>query len=203
MSEKTTRAVNSTPNSETFFRATIRGRVVRKIRLAKSLIFVVASYSPYAKKADFPRFVATQNMDELEKTFSVGDRVTVEAYLRTSRRSPVGILIPTSVKVEKSRIDAAFAKEPYLPDDNCVAIRGKLVSDPYVPNENTTLATFEVATPSGKSFARTIAFAGAASGLAKKRKGEIVDMLAYIRTKPLKEAKERDHTQSLVVTSVR
>jgi hypothetical protein len=202
MSEQT-RAVTGTPIPETFFRATIRGRVVKKIRLAKSLIFVVVSNNALAKKADFPRFVANRNLDELEKTFNVGDRVTVEAYLRTSRQAPGGLLVPTSVKVEKSRIDAAFAREPYLPDDNIIAIRGKLVSDPYIPNKTTTLATFEIATPTGKAFARTIAFGGAATALSKKHKGEVVDMLAYVRTKSLEEAKERDHTQSLVITSVR
>lgn len=203
MSEKMSRAATSTPNPETFLRATVRGRVVRKIRLAKSLIFVVATYSHHAKKADFPRFIANRNLDELEKQFEVGDRVTVDAYLRTSKQSPGGIFVPTSVTREKNRIDAAFAKERYLPDDNVIAIRGKLLTDPYVPNKNTTLVTFEVATPYGRSFVRTISFAGAAGALAKKRKGELVDVLAYVRTKPLKEVKERDHAQSLVITSVR
>lgn len=70
-----------------FFRVTIRGNVVRKILTAKALFFVVAVGNSDAQKTDFPRFVAFENLEDLDKTFSVGDRVTVEAYIGSSKVS--------------------------------------------------------------------------------------------------------------------
>lgn len=201
--EKNTNA-NQNEVPQSFVTVTIRGTVIRKINAAKTLIFAVATANPSAKKTDFPRFVAYENASELDKMFSIGDRVTVVANLRTSKKYPEGTLVPESVAVEKSKLDAAFAKEPYLPDVNEITIRGVMASDAYAPSDVATLATIMVnQNDNQKSYIRTIAFSHTAAKLLKKVKGDTIDAIGYIRTKPLSEAKERSHTQSVVITAVR
>lgn len=196
--------VNQSEALGTFVTATIRGTVVRKIRTAKSLIFAVASANQDAKKTDFPRFVAFENLSEFDKTFSIGDRVTVVAHFRTSKKYPEGTLVPDSITVEKSRLDAVFANEDYLPDVNQLAIRGVMASDAYAPSATATLASIMVTQVDGqKAYIRTIAFGHIAASLRKKKKGDNVDVIGYIRTKPSAEAKERSHTQSVVITAMR
>lgn len=204
MSERNTPTPAQGHEQGTFTQVTIRGTVRSKIRLAKSMIFVVASANQDAKKSDFPRFVAFDGLSELDKTFSIGDRVTVDAQIHTSKNYPEGTLMPISVTLEKTRLDAAFAHEKYKPDMNEVILRGILVSEPYAPNESTTLTTFETQNADGsKAFVRTICFGRAASAMKQKHKGQTVEAMGYIRTKPLGEAKDRSHTQSLVITAVR
>lgn len=205
MSEKKNQTnAHQNESQKTFVTATIRGTVVRKIRTAKSLIFAVASSNADAKKTDFPRFVAFENLSEFDKTFSIGDRVTVVAHFRTSKKYPEGTLVPDSITVEKSRLDAAFARESYLPDMNEFVIRGVMASDAYAPSDAATLASIMVGQADGqKAYIRTIAFGHTAASLLKKKKGDSIDVIGYVRTKPSSEAKERSHTQSMVITAVR
>ncbi len=190
--------------NESFSRVTVRGTVIRKIHAAKSLIFAVASQNRDAKKTDYPRFVAFTNVAALDKTFSIGDRVTVEAYVYTSKKHPEGTLIPLNVRVEKNRLDAAFEKKAYLPDMNEFVLRGELAAEPYTPNNGTTVVTMKVnGEENTVSYIRTIAFGRAASLMAQKNKGDMVDAIGYIRTVPSSTVKDRTHTQSIVITGVR
>ena len=188
---------------ETFSRVTIRGTVIRKISTAGSLIFVVATENREAKKTDYPRFVAFTDIADLDKVLSVGDRVTVEACFYTSKKHPEGTLIPLSVRREKSKMEAVFEKEVYLPDMNEFVIRGELTADPYIPNNRTAVVTLKVEDEGKISFIRAVAFGRAAGVIASKKKGELVDAVGYIRTIPSNEANEQAHTQSTVIINAR
>lgn len=190
--------------NNTFSRVTIRGNVVRKVLTAKALFFVVAVGNADAQKTDFPRFVAFENLGDLDKTFSIGDRVTVEAYVGSSKEHTEGTLIPVSVKREKSKLDAALAGEPYLQDANEVVIRGTIANNPYAPNDGITLVTIKTNAPKNRfAFIPVAAFGFIAAKLKKKARGDEIEMIGYVRTKPRKEAKDISHTQSIVVTSLR
>lgn len=202
----TSNKLQNQTNNQMFTRFTIRGTVIRKIRLPKSLIFtVISSSSSAARVRDFPRFVAFENLDKLDRNFSVGDRVTVNGYIHTSKKYPEGTLIPVSVTPEKymTRIDAAFSSQSYKTDENRVVLRGVLASEPFAPNDSITLATVEVKSDKGTSYIRAICFGRAAGDMKHKRKGDVVEAIGYIRTKPMNEVKDRSHTQSLVITAVR
>lgn len=188
---------------ETFSRSTVRGTITTKICTSGALLFIVSTENREAKKTDYPRFVAFSDIDNLNKTLSVGDRVTVEAYVFTNKKHPEGTLIPVSVRKEKSRLDAVLEKDVYLPDINEFAIRGELASDPYTPNRHTTIVTLKVEDNGKLAFVHTVAFGRAAGVIAEKKKGELVDAIGYIRTIPSKEAKELSHTQSIVITAAR
>lgn len=204
MSNHISAAIDQHSNGELFTQVTVRGTVHRKNRMAKSLAFVIASYNGDAGKSDFPRFVAFDNLNELDKAFSIGDRVTVTGYIHTNKKHPEGTLIPTSVKIEKTRLDAAFAKEPYKPDMNEVILRGRLASQPFAPTPTTSLVTIETQNPDGsRAFVHTICFNRTAADLQTRHKGDTVEAMGYIRTKPMSEVKDRSHAQSLIVTAIR
>lgn len=195
---------NATTNNKTFVKATVRGTVVRKINTHNALILAIASSNKEANKSDFPRFVAFDNLPEYDKACSLGERVTITGHIRTSKTHPEGTLVPDTIQREKARIDAAFAGEDYKADMNEFTIRGTMMSDAYVPNDNVTLATLVVDHDDGwHSRIRVIAFGYAAKNLAKKKKGDIVDALGYVRTKSLKEVKEETRAQSFVITAIR
>lgn len=193
-----------TTDNKTFVKATVRGTVVRKINTHNALILAIASSNREANKSDFPRFVAFDNLPEFDKACSLGERVTITGHIRTSKTHPEGTLVPDTIQREKTRIDAAFAGEEFKADMNELTIRGTMMSDAYVPNENVTLATLVVDHDDGwRSRIRVIAFGYAAKALAKKKKDDVVDALGYVRTKSVKEVKEEAHTQSFVITAIR
>lgn len=204
MSKHNKAAFDQRAENELFTKVTVRGTVRRKSRMPKSLAFVVATYNTRAGKCDFPRFVAFENLSEFDKTFTLGDRVTVTGYIHTNKKYPEGILIPTSIVVEKSRLDAAFAKETYKPDMNEVVLRGRLASEPFAPTATTTLTTFEAKnSDNSRSFVRAVSFGRVATALKEHHKSDVVEAMGYVRTKPMTEVKERSHTQSLVITAIR
>lgn len=190
---------------ESFFHLTIRGKVIRKINATNTLIFTVATRSHNTGKTDYPRFVAFgDDLKDFDKSFSVGDRVTVEAGVYTSKKHPEGTLIPLVVSTEKNRLDAAFEKGDYLPDKNEFVLRGELAAEPYAPNSRTTVVTLKVeGEENAVSYIRTIAFGRAAGIMARKHKGDLVDAVGYIRTISSSEVKERAHTQSFVILDAR
>lgn len=188
----------------TFAKIAVRGNVVRKINTSKALILAIASYNHEANMSDFPRFVAFENLADFDKSCSLGERVTITGHIRTNKTHPEGTLVPDAIIPEKSRIDAAFAGEEFKPDMNELTIRGTMMADAYVPNENVTLATLMVDHNDGwTSRIRVIAFGYTAKALAKKKKGDILEAIGYVRTKSIKEVKEESHTQSFVITSIR
>lgn len=199
-------ATNSVMTNEggMFARFTIRGTVVRKIRTKSALIFAVASSNPTAGKSDFPRFVVLENLNETDKLFSLGDRVTIVAHMRTSKKYPNGTLVPETITVEKNKMDAAFAGEEFLLDKNEAVIRGELVGVPYTPNDTTTLMTIRVNLPDGSmAYLKTIAFGRIAQSVRRKSAGDMIDAVGYIRTKSTKETQDVNKNQSIVIISAR
>lgn len=204
MPDKKTQNPPAIDDIKTFSKIQIRGTVVRKVRTAKALVFVVASRNNDAKKFDYPRFVAFDNLGELDKSFTYGERVTVIARMQTSKKYPQGTLVPESVTIEKPKIDAAFNNEEFLPDCNVVTIRGTLAQKPRLPNENTALMTIRVAAENGQTnFLQAIGFGRTALLASRKNKGDIVECVGYIRTKPNTDLADETNSQSLTITQIR
>ena len=193
--------------TNTFSKVIIRGTVKSKLRLTNTLIFTVATLNGKTGKKDYPKFIASTNVDELDRAFTVDDRITVEAYLRTTKRYPDNTLTPLSITRERRRIDAAFAGENFHMDCNELTLRGKLKRDPVAPNATTTLATLAIDNPNGtpgQSFVKVVCFNKAAAAMKRKKGGEIVEAIGYVRTKPASELKtEHDHAQSIILVNLR
>lgn len=201
--EKTT--MPTLDSQDSFCKCTVRGTVVSKIRTKTTLIFIVASRSSPTNAAnDYLRFIASTNIAELDASFAVGDRVTVLAYIRTSKKYPNGSLVPISVKREFNRTEAAFAQEAFLGDVNEVIISGIVSAEPYTPNDNVSLISIQVTNPDGRSsYLRTISFGRVAQKTKSLTTGDAIEALAYVRTQSLKETKDPNKIQSIVLLGLR
>lgn len=197
-------AAQQSTQQKYFGRFVVRGTVVRKIRTKSALIFAVATGNSTAQKTDFPRFVAITNAEELDNIFKIGDRVTVTAHMRTSKKYPNGTLVPDSVVVEKNKMDAAFAGEKFLADKNEAVIRGQVAGAPYSPNDSVTLLSLKVDLADGSyAYLRTVAFGRVAQTIRRKKAGEDMEAVGYIRTKSFKETGDTAKNQSIVIISAR
>lgn len=202
MSEQKAVCIFPANNSKIFARFTICGTIACKICAKDSLIFVVAAASSTADKFDYPRFVVLENVNETDKLLSLGDRVTVVAHMRTSKKYPNGTLIPESITIEKGKTEGIFPHQKRLQDKNQAVIYGKLVGDPYTPNDTTTLMTIRVELPDGSTaYLKTIAFDRIAQSMRRKRAGDMIEAAGYIRTKSIKETRDVNKSQSIVIIS--
>ena len=187
---------------QTFGKLTIRGTVTTIIEKPKVTIFTVAT-SRKTGAVDFPRFIVFKDQSETRVDFAVGDRITVEAHFFTSKKHPEGTLVPDTISVERSKLDAVFAGEQFLLDENIFAIRGVIAVDVYAPAGNIALTSIIIQSGEYKSFIPIVAFNTAASALKQKEKGNLVNVIGYVQTKPASEVKNYSHTQSFVVTAIR
>jgi len=94
----------------------IRGTLVYMSSTKEALSLVVATTNPVTRKADFPRIIIfDQNqIESVKKELKIGDRVTIECCLQTSKKYPDGTLVASTVRKELSRLDAAFQGGEYL-----------------------------------------------------------------------------------------
>ena len=184
----------------------IRGTVIRKIRRDDKwvLITVVTHSNPMlGTRKDFPTVFFYGNEVELADGFNVGDHVTVEAMITTSRvhhtETVYGINISETSKEEDKELGITNIGR-FLPDKNETCIKGEIVHIFDTKNTKTNLMIVTVKTViNGVIAFPQIACFGKQYDVVKDLKdGDPVCMLAHIQTDTEYKDGQRIRHQSLV-----
>ena len=184
----------------------IRGTVIRKIRRDDKwvLITVVTHSNPMlGTRKDFPTAFFYGNEVELADGFNLGDHVTVEAMITTSRvhhtETVYGINISETSKEEDKELGITNIGR-FLPDKNETCIKGEIVHIFDTKNTKTNLMIVTVKTViNGVIAFPQIACFGKQYDVVKNLKdGDPVCMLAHIQTDTEYKDGQRIRHQSLV-----
>ena len=184
----------------------IRGTVIRKIRRDDKwvLITVVTHSNPMlGSRKDFPTVFFYGNEVELADGFNVGDHVTVEAMITTSRvhhtETVYGINISETSKEEDKELGITNIGR-FLPDKNETCIKGEIVHIFDTKNTKTNLMIVTVKTVINGviAFPQIACFGKQYDVVKDLNDGDPVCMLAHIQTDTEYKDGQRIRHQSLV-----
>lgn len=132
----------------------LKGKIVGVTRTGKYSSFTLMTFSNGFRC--FPRLYVLdkEQKQSFDKTYNVGDMVTVKARLQTARRHPPTI-VPYSIEPTKRVFEEAFGVKTgvFESDENEVKLQGE-ITHVYIPPASTTslaLATIKTTEDNGRN----------------------------------------------------
>ena len=196
---------NSIKAPEYINNTTIRGTVVRKTQRDNILIFAVATVNPATQKTDFPNLFVfdAKTIEEMSNDVGIGDRVTFNCSIQTSKKYPMGTVVVNNYSKELSRIDSEINEETYKADLNKVLLKGKLARPVYHPTNTVSIFSLKVINENNFAVYPTlVCFNNASRKVLDKNVGDDIVALCHIKT-DISDTEPRTTKQTIIVQNIK
>lgn len=181
----------------------IRGNVVGKFTTPKTCVVILATRNALTGKVDFPRvtFYGVERSRSVFNDINKGDKLRINCMVETRERQNNIYLAGISYDKEMSRIEAEFAGEDYSnnSDINKCLLQG-YVGHVYKHNDDCTLISLGLGRRFGKFnvFPSLVFFGDKALKAAELKKGDNIQVIAYVQSRRTEKDGKQMKFQSLV-----
>lgn len=180
----------------------LRGSIVHKFK-AGNWITITLGTSVNQNNRDFPSiYWYDEFVEEIDKKYNVGDRVSVVCTLRTSRAHPDQSLVGIAIEPLSGWIDAKFNAGDYKTDFNEVLIKGEFVRV-YNPGPDLAVVTLKTVINGYTYFPRVTCFGKHVARATEIEPGQTVYFVAHVQTRKKETAEGVKHYQSVVCRNMR
>lgn len=166
-------------------RFVVRGNIIwMSNKSANTLILTIGSTRAEKHPSEKIRVFCFQKylIEDMLKELKVGDKVTVQGVIQTSRKYPEGTPIITEYTKEHSGFDATFLGKESKRDINSVMVRGIITKIHFHANNKAATFSILVEDYSRKNYIIMTCFQKTFKYLNNKKVGDIIEAIGYMQT---------------------